>query len=36
MPVDVEALEYFVDNETKDSDIQWKKENNNLKNVGQS
>lgn len=23
MPVDVEALEYFVDNETKDSDIQW-------------
>ena len=34
MPVDVEALEYFVDNETKDSDIQWEKENNNLKNVG--
>ena len=34
MPVDVEALEYFVDNETKDSDIQWDNENNNLKDVG--
>ena len=34
IPVDVEALEYFVDNETKDSDIQWDNENNNLKDVG--
>lgn len=34
IPVDVEALEYFVDNETKDSDIQWYNENNNLKDVG--
>ena len=34
MPVDVEALEYFIDNETKDSDIQWERENNNLKNAG--